>query len=120
MRISWTPGPTLGIGFQSFGSRPHCTRQELESGDLPGGVWKVAHYTRTWMLRRRPAAASLRYGRHPKASEMPPPRVRGEPAVPANGDLDAGQTRRHRRRGVTGGVQRVRVGARGCPLACAL
>src|SRR5207245_3435708 len=40
---------------------------------LPGGVWKVAHYTRTWMLRRRPAAASLRYGRHPKASEMPPP-----------------------------------------------
>ena len=50
---------------------PHSP--ELESGDLPGGVWKVAHYTRTWMLRRRPAAASLRYGRHPKASETPPP-----------------------------------------------
>src|SRR5919197_5865455 len=27
MRISCTPGPTLGIGFQSFGSRPRCTRQ---------------------------------------------------------------------------------------------
>src|SRR3989442_6275534 len=71
MRISWTPGPTLGIGFQSFGSRPHCQTPPGRSPDSSSG--ECPRYTKTWMPRQSPAAASLRYGRHPKASETPPP-----------------------------------------------
>jgi len=77
-------------GFQSFGSRPRCTRQSWnpaicraasgkplilsrESPSQISGFSAMTKYTRTWMLRQRPAGVSLRYGRHPKASETPPP-----------------------------------------------
>src|SRR6266478_2359147 len=66
MRISCTPSPTLGIGFQSFGSSPRCTRQSwkpaifrmssgkhlIVSRESPSqirGFSLMAEYTRSWM-----------------------------------------------------------------------
>ena len=65
-----TPGPTLGIGFQSFGSSSRCTRQSwkpaifrassgkalIVSRESPSQIrvfWDMTQYTRTWMRRQR-------------------------------------------------------------------
>src|SRR2546426_12632143 len=56
MRISWTPGPTLGIGFQSFGSRPHRTRQSWNPAicRAASGKWPTIQELGCCVDARRP------------------------------------------------------------------
>src|SRR3990172_4810128 len=52
MRISWTPSPTLGIGFQSFGSSTLSAIALIASRESPSqirGFSLMPQHTRTWI-----------------------------------------------------------------------